>query len=402
MCVDRLEVGLKPACVSACVGNALDFGVVENVPERRDAADTRIPGFPDPNITKANIRFQHLKNTPLEMTRPDSAPVKYRQTQPREHDGAFRPVVDAKDGVDAQWNWKRLSSRENPLVAFTLAVQAAVGAFATTFVAGLGSGLIALVALVLVGLGMAASTAHLGKTLRFYRGFNNLRHSNLSREALATVCFGAATGLYFIADFAGWSQAAFASGAAAVVAGIATIYTMVRCYLIPARPFWNHWQTAASFVGATLALGGWIGMALLPGWPPLLAAAIVAGLGLEAVGLFAHAKDMRDAAHEGAVSHYVQTATFGHVYRLRNVLLVGSLILVLGLVVAGVTHPAPWLVAALIGISTSTVSRALFYVVVVPTTMPGAFFWRNKGFEQHARDIGLAANPAVGVAPNGH
>ena len=33
MCVDRLEVGLKPACVSACVGNALDFGVVENVPE---------------------------------------------------------------------------------------------------------------------------------------------------------------------------------------------------------------------------------------------------------------------------------------------------------------------------------------------------------------------------------
>ena len=402
MCVDRLEVGLKPACVSACVGNALDFGVVENVPERRDAADTRIPGFPDPDITKANIRFQHLKTAPLEMTRPDSAPVKYRQTQPREHDGAFRPVVDAKDGVDRQWNLKRLSSRENPLVAFTLAVQAAVGAFATTFVAGLGSGLIALVALVLVGLGMAASTAHLGKTLRFYRGFNNLRHSNLSREALATVCFGAATGLYFIADFAGWSQAAFASGAAAVVAGIATIYTMVRCYLIPARPFWNHWQTAASFVGATLALGGWIGMALLPGWPPLLAAAIVAGLGLEAVGLFAHAKDMRDAAHEGAVSHYVQTATFGHVYRLRNVLLVGSLILVLGLVVAGVTHPAPWLVAALIGISTSTVSRALFYVVVVPTTLPGAFFWRNKGFEQHARDIGLAANPAVGVAPNGH
>ena len=50
----------------------------------------------------------------------------------------------------------------------------------------------------------------------------------------------------------------------------------------------------------------------------------------------------------------------------------------------------------------ATVSRALFYVVVVPTTMPGAFFWKNKGFEKHARDIGLAANPAVGVAPNDH
>ena len=177
MCVDRLEVGLKPACVSACVGNALDFGVVETMPEGREAADTRIPGFPDPNITKANIRFQHLKGAPLEVTRPDSAPVKYRQTQPRGQDAAFRPVVDAKDGVDAQWNWARLSSRENPLVAFTLAVQAAVGAFATTFVTGVGNGFVAVAALVLVGLGMAASTAHLGKTLRFYRGFNNLRHS---------------------------------------------------------------------------------------------------------------------------------------------------------------------------------------------------------------------------------
>ena len=46
MCVDRLEVGLKPACVSACLGNALDFGVIENTPERRDQNKTQIPGFP--------------------------------------------------------------------------------------------------------------------------------------------------------------------------------------------------------------------------------------------------------------------------------------------------------------------------------------------------------------------
>ena len=51
---------------------------------------------------------------------------------------------------------------------------------------------------------------------------------------------------------------------------------------------------------------------------------------------------------------------------------------------------------------TSLVSRALFYVLVIPTTMPGAFFWKNKGFEQHARDIGLANMPQVGVAPLRH
>ncbi len=399
MCVDRLEVGLKPACVSACVGNALDFGVVENVPERREQTDTSIPGFPDPNITKANIRFQQADPTPLEVTRPDSSPVKYRRNGTG---SGFRPVVDPKEGVEKQWNWRRLSSRENPLVAFTLAVQAAVGAFATTFVAGHGSGLVALAALVLVGLGMAASTAHLGKTLRFYRGFNNLRHSNLSREALATTAFAAVTGLYLIADLAGWTRVASALGAAAVVAGVATIFYMVRCYLIPARPFWNHWQTAASFVGASLALGGWIGLALAPGWSPLLCWAIVAGLALEIAGLIGQSRDMRAAEHEGAVSHHVQTTTFGQVYRLRNVLLPGNLILVGALTVAGVTQPAPWLVAALLCLGSATVGRALFYVVVVPTTMPGAFFWKNKGFEEHARDIGLAANPAVGVAPTDH
>jgi hypothetical protein len=34
--------------------------------------------------------------------------------------------------------------------------------------------------------------------------------------------------------------------------------------------------------------------------------------------------------------------------------------------------------------------------------MPGAFFWKNKGFEQHARDIGLAAMPQVGVVRLNH
>ena len=50
-------------------------------------------------------------------------------------------------------------------------------------------------------------------------------------------------------------------------------------------------------------------------------------------------------------------------------------------------------------LTTSITGRALFYVLVIPTTMPGAFFWKNKSFEEHARDIGLADNPAVGVAP---
>ena len=92
MCVDRLEVGLKPACVSACVGNALDFGVIENTPDNREQCKTSIPGFPDPSITQPNIRFQQTKSMPIEMTRPDSMPVKYHKNKK----GDYKPVIDQK------------------------------------------------------------------------------------------------------------------------------------------------------------------------------------------------------------------------------------------------------------------------------------------------------------------
>jgi len=41
-------------------------------------------------------------------------------------------------------------------------------------------------------------------------------------------------------------------------------------------------------------------------------------------------------------------------------------------------------------------------VLVIPTTMPGAFFWKNSGFVEHARDTGLADKPQHGVAYERH
>ena len=90
MCVDRLEVGLKPTCVSACVGNALNFGVIENVPENREQVKAQIPGFPSPDITHPNIRFQQTRTMPNEMTRTDTMNVKYH----KQEDGSFSSVVD--------------------------------------------------------------------------------------------------------------------------------------------------------------------------------------------------------------------------------------------------------------------------------------------------------------------
>lgn len=452
MCVDRLEVGLKPACVAACVGNALDFGVIETVPERREQAKVEIPGFPSPDITRPNIRFQQVRQLPDEMRRTDSMPVKYH----KEEDGSYRTAVDQKRGKVPHWNFKRLSSRENPLVLFTLAAQAAAGAFALQFGGALAgvpgfnafaaSALYAPLAIVnfmLVAFGLFMSTMHLGKPKRFYRGFNNLRHSPVSREGLGIAVFIGGLGLHILASLPGnaWFQALWqavfgadigvlaaasfvravgiGSGVLALLGAAAGLYYMNRCYRIKARPFWNHWQVATAFGGSVLSLGSLLAGVVVLGTLAaldvprdtaalLFGALLTAGLAIEGVGHVAHAKAMGTAAHEGGASYYVQTTTFGKTYALRNALLGANLLLAAGLLTvlavegASAYTLAGWALVGVVTVLTSLIGRALFYVLVIPTTMPGAFFWKNKGFEEHARAIGLAHMPQVGVVPLRH
>ncbi|MCX2980743.1 aspartate carbamoyltransferase [Halieaceae bacterium IMCC14734] len=433
MCVDRLEVGLKPACVSACLGNALDFGVVENTPDNREQINTSIPGFPDPAISHPNIRFQQTKSMPREMSRTDSAPIKYRRDDAT---GNYKPTLDSKSGSARQWNLARLSSRENPLVLFTLASQAAIGTFVISWLGWFGASSLApigqmgtyqslvLVSLFLIGGGLGMSALHLGKPVRFYRGFNNLRYSPMAREGACAALFMAFAGLHWLASVAQLpvlnemlpaiahvqglaSVTASVTGAAALLAAAGTLYYMYRCYRIKARPFWDHWQSGSAFVGATAQLGAAVcgTFALLTGSAdaPLLstlAAIMLCGTVVEAIGLIAHARSMTLSASEGAVSHYAQTTTFGKTWLLRNC----SLGLLLCLLAVFIVQPAAWLWVGAVALSlgAALISRALFYVLVVPTTMPGAFFWKNKGFEEHARDIGLANLPQTGVSPRGH
>ena len=448
MCVDRLEVGLKPACVSACLGNALDFGVIENTPERREQTQTTIPGFPTPDITHPNIRFQQIDDMPDEVNRTDSMPIKYR----KDEDGAFQTIVDKKQDLEANWNLDRLSSRENPLVLFTLGTQAVIGAFILLFlgdafqlpmITAITESVLYLPMLgVLVAIeaaGLIMSTIHLGKPMRFYRGFNNLRYSPLSREALGVAMFfaGVAGHAFFslfdhgvfnwwgataITDIVPWVPTALTAalaqgfGAIAVIAGVAGIYFMNRIYRIKARPFWDHWQVATSFSGTVLSLGAVLtGIVLIPAlaimgesWTALatvLSLLIVNGLLIEGIGLFFHAKYLNAETSEGAASHYIQKTTFGKTYALRNGLLAANVLAVCGLTISGVDGIIAYVCWGLIAASIifcSLIGRALFYVLVIPTTMPGAFFWKNKAFEQHARDIGLANRPQTGVVPDAH
>ena len=437
MCVDRLEVGLKPACASACLAGALDFGVIETTPERRQQLETRIPSFPDPEISHPNIRFQQTRSLPREMTRPDAMPLRYVQDE--QGKGSYKTKVRESDRP-RQWNMRKLSSRENPLVLFTLISQLVIGAFVTLFLVPLIPGLASITAeshpvthsvvlfvlLALETFALTVSTMHLGKPHRFYRAFNNLRYSPVSREVAALAVFYNLLLAYAVLGaFAGWftwlpngwiNGLREIAGWGATIAGPAALYFMHRIYRIPARPFWDHWQVLTSFFGSMLMLGplfvGLIYGAVLlfeggtiSGLFATLAWAIAAGSALESIGLYYHRRALLAQGAEGAASHYEQRTTFGKTYLARNIGLATGLVGVTALPLLGLDGAPGWTLWALLAlliVATATIGRALFYVLVIPTTMPGAFFWRNRGFQEHARETGLARMPQVGVVADCH
>ncbi len=423
MCVDRLEVGLKPACVSACLGKALEFGVIENIPEGREQAKTEIPGFPRTDITHPNVRFQQKRSLPRDMKRVDSTPLKYHKD---EKEGEFKPVLDPKQGFSRKWNLKKLlSSHENAHIAFTLSAQAVMGAFAllvlgsgfdvpaiTAFQSGKAFIPTLLLMLVLMGFGLFKLNMHLGKPHRFYRGFYNLRMSPVSREIAGVTLFFIGLGGFTLCSFfaAGWMHLLANVFAAMGLFGLGFGgYYMYRLYRIPARPYWDHWHTGAAFVGAGLTLGAVLLalMALVFGemstaQARLFAGCAALGLLLEGFGLYRHYRDLGHSESEAAASFYEQGTAYGWSYWLRNGLLVSAFALAVVIMLSGTV--SVWAFALLIVATwaSAILGRALFYVVVIPTTMPGAFFWKNRGFVEHARETGLADMPQLGVAYERH
>jgi DMSO reductase iron-sulfur subunit len=424
LCVDRLEVGLKPACVSACLGKALDFGVIENIPEGRSQAKTEIPGFPRTDITHPNVRFQQTRFTQRDMVRVDSTPLKYHKD---DGTGRFVPVLDPKLGYTRGWNLKKLlGSHENAHIAFTLSVQAVMGAFLIlTLGTWLGvaplagftvSGAHLPTVLAMIGLmafGLVRLNLHLGKPLRFYRGFNNWRLSPVSREiAGVSLFFAGLSGYGLTSLFPGLPMGDALKPLATLAALLGTAfggYYMYKLYRIKARPFWDHWQTGSSFAGTGLALGGLLlalsalaGGVLTPALGGLLGGLVAAGLALESIGLVAHARDLGRRGDEGAASLYEQSTQYGFPYGIRNTLLAVGFVLAADIALAGSASPIAFAILAVMALTSAILGRALFYVLVIPTTMPGAFFWRNKGFVEHARETGLAEMPQLGVVPDSH
>jgi DMSO reductase iron-sulfur subunit len=429
MCVDRLESGLQPACVSACLSNALDFGIIESIPMASEQATLTLPGFPDPSITRPNIRFHQTRTLPSEFTRGDSAPVRYYKDAPNQ--SSYKTGTTTHHSEPKRWG--NLSSREDPLVYFTLVSQMVVGAvFSMALFLKEGEpGVFQGALLALLGTlfsGLATSTMHLGKPRYFYRAMYNLRHSWVSREILtmgtffhmlgAMAMLGIFPGLFsFLPD---WVPRLLGHGTWAM--GILSLYCMAKCYRIPARPFWNHWQTQAAFYSSALILGplfvGTIfGLAgallgrpigsLLSG----LSLPLIVGLMLQGVSLLVHLRDLSKRTDEATVSMALMRVDYGKTYLARYASLALLLAFAIGISGAGVEGLDAlsngwalgiWGFMFLLALIHEAAGRALFYVVVTPTTHPGSFFFGNKAFETHARQSGLASMPQTGVHPKDH
>lgn len=432
MCVDRLEVGLKPACVSACLAGALDFGIMETTPENRTQLETTIPGFPTPEITHPNIRFQQTKSLPSQMKRTDSMPIRYEKNEQGEYQSKVNNTTKKM-----QWSFKKLSTRENPLVIFTLISQLVVGAFLLLFLGpkiGINTisasqnpviwpillfGLIGIQTLALI-----LSTMHLGKPHRFYRAFNNLKYSPVSREVAGIAVFYNFLGIYTMLTglpvLFSWlpeiltSSLAMLCGWGAAIFGLAALYFMHSIYRIPARPYWNHWSVLTAFYGSMLSLGPLVIGAIYVMYSyslginyslDVLALIVALGLSVEVFGLYRHSVYLKNTSGEAAASHYQQTTEFGKTYWLRNSGLILSIVIMMALSFSSLTGLYGLLIWLLVGaliIFTEIIGRGLFYALVIPTTMPGAFFWKNKGFEEHARESGLAKSTEAGILADVH
>ena len=157
---------------------------------------------------------------------------------------------------------------EWPLVLFTLTVQLAVGLYLALLTtksllraghpAGrpIGQGPFLLVG-VLMAAALAVSLLHLGAPMSAVFSLSNLEESWLSREILVVLLFLGLLGLaYWVGMRPGkapWMARSLAWATA--LAGIALIWVMARIYMVPARPLWDHWLTAAGFLLTTLLLG---------------------------------------------------------------------------------------------------------------------------------------------------
>ena len=249
-CVEDLDAGREPACVSACPVRALDFGYPPELAAKPGfSGDTTAAGIhplPDPDLTRPALLLRAHRDA----SRGDHEPVEVDPAPPH-------------------------GLREWSLVGFTLLGQLAAGLSMSLFASRwwfshrgeaavldrleqLGLPLVPL----LILLAMSLSLLHLGSPRRASRAVLNLRSSWLSREIVLAVFFLAAAVIAAGGQLLQPAVQAIALPASAIC-GLLFVCGMARVYMLRTVPTWNRPSTIVNFLGTSLLLGGLLTTAML-------------------------------------------------------------------------------------------------------------------------------------------
>jgi len=230
MCHDRLAEGEAPACVQACPTAAISINIV-NTSSVTVAAKGGINFLPTaPNGDYTIPTTQYVTNR------------------------AIPENVEAGDLYSLKPEHAHM-----PLAVMLVLTQLSVGLYAAALLTTESSisTVARVAAFIAMGIGLAASTSHLGKPLGAWRAFLGLRRSWLSREIVVFGAFSGVALVYTAAAVVVELPAAVETmiGWMTVLIGLIGVYCSVMIYHDTQRPFWRFSVSGLKFFGTMLGLG---------------------------------------------------------------------------------------------------------------------------------------------------
>ena len=245
MCHERLAEGEAPACVQSCPNGAISIQLV-------DVEQSRATSMQGGSMVAGAFRSDYTLPT-----------TTFRSS---------RKLDDSM--VAADENDLTPSHNHVPLVWMLVLTQVAVGASVLDLVVqNLGlyespftSLMVVTFAVVLGKVGLVSSLLHLGSPLGAWRVFLGLKTSWLSREIVAfggwmPALLGYAALKWYpmlseflpeplVFDVPAWLVNA--TGAAAAVLGLLSVFCSVMVYVDTKRAFWGFWKTTGRFLGSAM------------------------------------------------------------------------------------------------------------------------------------------------------